>query len=81
MLALSLVVVFPEAWPWMLALALGAGAAPNALSIATGGTGDLQSRRYLPGLSPAVDGSVESDRTATPTQSSPETDCTVWDVF
>jgi len=85
-LALSIAVVFPETWPWMLALALGvmtlgAGVALNALGIATGGTGNLQSRRFFPGLSAAIDRSVESDSTATPTESSPETDCTVWDVF
>lgn len=83
-LALSMGAFIPETWLWILILGLGLS---SLLAVSTGfslnfisdGTDASRTRRFFPGLLPAKDDPVETE--TAPIDSSPETDCTVWDGF
>lgn len=83
-LALSMRAVIPESWLWILVLGLGlsgliAVSSGFALNYSSAGTEAARSRRFFPGLVP-VNGEPASAESI-PVDSSPETECTVWDGF
>lgn len=74
----------PDPWLWILVLVLGlsgliaasSGLALNFTSVEAGAT---RPRRFFPGLLPVNDDPAPAE--GKPADSSPETDCTVWDGF
>lgn len=83
-LALSMRAVIPESWLWILVLGLGlsgliAVSSGFALNYSPAETGATRSRRFFPALVPVDDEPTSAE--SIPVDSSPDTDCTVWDGF